>query len=372
MKITVTHDELRAPVITAAAADDKLKRLSNLNSNSVWLKIVNAMSFVYSYLINQVLKEIFDSIFPATSGRYALARHLGEEGLSFKEPSFAEVTIRIGSKTAVTGTKPIPQGAIVKTEGETGMNFELLDAGFINEATPADDEGFFTVPILARAVATGPEYNVQAGSINVIETDIDSIDVCYNPAAATGGADEESLESARTRLQDKREGIAIGTMAWFKSEAETLPGVQQCIVVPRKNGRGTVGLLIVGIGGPASPEVLGSVEDHFNQDSLDPAGAFHVTADLPTPYVQNIVGEVWFDPELGAPTDEALDAAINAYLTGLPTGGDILRAVMESNLIALGLKNAKITTPSVDVTVPSDQVAVLGTTTWTKTEYVDG
>lgn len=372
MKITVTHDEVRAPIITAAAADDKLKRLSNLNSNSVWVRIINAASLGFTTLVNQVLKEIFDSIWPATSGRYALARHLGEEGMAFKEPSFAEVTIRIGATTLPASEKQIPQGAIVKTPGETGFNFELLEAGAIGPSTPVDSEGYFTVAILARAIATGPEYNVQAGTITVVETEIDGVDVCYNPATATGGADEESLESARTRLQDKREGIAIGTMAWFKSEAETLPGVQQCIVVPRKNGRGTVGLLIVGIGGPASPEVLASVEDHFNQDSLDPAGAFHVTADLPTPYVQNIVGEVWYDPELGAPTDEALDAAINAYLTRLPTGGDILRAVMESNLIALGLKNAKITTPSGDVTVPSDQVAVLGTTTWTKTEYVDG
>lgn len=372
MKISVTHDEARAQIITAAAADDKLKRLSNLNSNSVWMKIVNAVSFVITFLVNQVLKEIFDSIWPATSGRYALARHLGEEGMAFKEPSFADVTIRIGSKTAPTGTVPIPQGALVKTPGEAGFNFELLEAAFIDETTEEDDEGYFTVAVPARAIATGPEYNVQAGTISVIETEIEGIDVCYNPAAATGGDNEETLDSARTRLKDKREGIAIGTMAWFKSEAESLAGVQQCIVVPRYNGRGTVGLLIVGIGGPASLEVLAAVEDHFNQDALDPAGAFHVTAALPTPYVQNIVAEVWFDSELGEPADEALDAAINAYLTRLPTGGDIIRSVMESNLIALGLKDAKITTPANNVTVPSDQVAVLGTTTWTKTEFVDG
>lgn len=372
MKISVTHDEVRAPIITAAAADDKLKRLSNLNSNSVWMKIVNAIAFVVTYLVNQVFKEIFDSIWSATAGRYALARHLGEEGLSFKEPSFATTTIRIGASAAPTGRKDIPQGAIVKTPGETGFNFELLDAAFIDESTPEDDEGYFTVPVLVRAIATGPEYNVQASTITVVDTEIDGVDVCYNPNAATGGADEETLEAARLRLKDKREGIAIGTMAWFKSEAETLAGVQQCIVVPRYNGRGTVGLLIVGIGGPASSEVLTAVEEHFNQDALDPAGAFHVTAALPTPYVQNIVGEVWYDPELGAPTDEALDAAINAYLTRLPTGGDIIKSVMESNLIALGLKDAKLTTPANNVTIPSDQVAVMGTTTWTKTEYTDG
>lgn len=372
MKVTVTHDEVRAPIITAAAADDKLKRLSNLNSNSIWVRVINAVALGYTNLVNLVLKEIFDAIWPATSGRYALARHLSEEGMSFKDPSFAEVTIRIGSTTLPTGEKPIPQGAIVKTPGETGFNFELLDAGVIGPATPADGEGYFTVPILARAIATGPDYNVQAGTITVLETEIAGVDVCYNPTAATGGADEESLESARARLKDKREGIAIGTMAWFKSEAETLPGVQQCIVIPRYNGRGTVGLLIVGIGGPASPEVLAAVEDHFNQDALDPAGAFHVTAALPTPFVQNIVGEVWYDTELGAPTDEALDAAVNAYITRLATGGDIIKSVVESNLIALGLKDAKITTPSANVTVPSNQVAVLGTTTWTKTGFVDG
>lgn len=372
MKITVTQDEVRAPIITAAAADDKLKRLSNLNSNSVFMRIVNAVSFVFTYLFNQNLKEIFDSIWPATSGRYALARHLAEEGMSFKEPGFAEVMIRIGSSTLPDGEKAIPQGAIVKTPGETGFNFELLEAGFINADTPEDDEGYFTIEILARAIATGPEYNVQAMTITVVETEIDGVDVCYNEAAATGGADEETLESARSRLKDKREGVAIGTMAWFKSEAESLAGVQQCIVIPRYNGRGTVGLLIVGIGGEASPEVLAAVEAHFNQDALDPAGAFHVTAALPTPFVQNFAIQVWYDPELGVPTDEALRGAVNAYITRLPTGGDMILSVIEANLIALGMKDARVTSPTSNVTVPNDQVAVLGTTTWTKTEFADG
>lgn len=372
MKITVTHDEVRAPIITAAAADDKLKRLSNLNSNSVWMRIVNAIAFVFTYVINQVLKEIFDSIWPATSGRYALARHLGEEGMQYKDPSYAETTIRIGSTTVPESRKDIPQGAIVKTPGETGFNYELLEAAYIDEDTPEDDEGFFTVPVLVRAVATGPEYNVQAGTISVIETEIDGVDVCYNPAAATGGADEETLESARARLKDKREGVAIGTMAWFKSEAEALDGVQQCIVIPRYDGRGTVGLLIVGIGGEASPEVLAAVEEHFNQDALDPAGAFHVIAALPTPFVQNFSITVWYDPELGIPSDESLRAAVNAYITRLPTGGDMILSVIESNLIALGMKDAKITAPTANVTVPNDQVAVLGTITWTKTEFADG
>lgn len=372
MKVQVTHDEVRAPILTAAAADDKVKRLSNLNSNSVWVRIINAASLGFTNLVNQVLKEIFDSIWSATSGRYALARHLGEEGMSFKDPSFAETTIRIGSTTLPTGEKPIPQGAIVKTPGETGFNFELLDAAFIDETTPEDDEGFFTVPVLVRAIATGPEYNVQAGTITVVETDIDGVDVCYNPTAATGGADEESLESARMRLKDKREGVAIGTMAWFKSEAESLAGVQQCIVIPRYDGRGTVGLLIVGIGGEASPEVLAAVEDHFNQDALDPAGAFHVTAALPAPFVQNFSIEVWYDPELGVPTDETLRTAVNAYITRLPTGGDMILSVIEANLIALGMKDVKIASPTTNVTIPNDQVAVLGTTTWTKTEFADG
>lgn len=371
MKTTVTHDEIRAQIITTATADDKLKRLSNLNSNSIWMRIVNAVSFSITHFFNLIVKNVFDSIWPDSSDRYALARHLAEEGLAFKDPSFATVTVRVGSSALPSEAKPIAQGAFVKTPGEDGFIFELLEAGAITPDTVIDDNDTYTVPLLARAIQTGPDYNVPAMTITVVETDMDGIDVCYNLVAATGGADEESLESARTRLKDKREGVAIGTMAWFKSEAETIAGVQQCIVIPRYDGRGTVGLLIVGIGGPASSEVLEAVEDHFNQDALDPAGAFHVIAALPAPYVQNMTIEVWYDAEIGIPTNEFLNAIVNGYYTRLAAGADIILSVIESALISGGMKDAKITVPSANVTVPSDQVAVLGTITWTKTEFTD-
>ncbi len=371
MKTTVTHDEVRATIITAATADDKLKRLSNLNSNSVWMRIVNGLSFAVTHFINEIVKNVFDSIWPDSSDRYALARHLAEEGLTFKEPSFATVTVRVGASELPDEAKPIPQGALVKTPGEDGFIFDLLEAGAITPDTTIDDNETYTVPLLARAIQTGPGHNVPAMTITVVETDIDGIDVCYNLSAATGGADEESLEAARSRLKDKREGVAIGTMAWFKSEAETIAGVQQAIIIPRYDGRGTVGILVVGIGGPASEEVLDAVEDHFNNDALDPAGAFHVIAALPSPYVQNMTIDVWFDPEVGEPTDEFLEAIVNGYFTRLPAGGDIILSVIEAGLIAGGMKDAKITAPSANVTVPSDQVAVLGTVTWTKEEFAD-
>ncbi|TAL31596.1 MAG: hypothetical protein EPN93_17525 [Spirochaetes bacterium] len=379
MNFNVSYDAVRAKILQEIIGDEKLKSLraskddlTNLNPPSKWLRIVNAVARAIAHFIADILANIYDSIFPQTSDKYALARHLAEEGLFLKSATKAEGSIRIGSSTLPTRRVDIPQGVLPKTPGDKSLVFETLESGYIDQNTPADMNGKYTVALTMRALATGPAYNVNANTVTDLETSIDGIDVIYNPDYIGGGADEESVESARQRLIDAKKVLSRGTMSWFKSEAEKISGVHQAIVVPRHQGRGTVGILVVGEGGPAPDAVLQAVRDRFNTDEEDPAGAYNVIVGRPENFIQDYTIKVWYSSQYGVPTDVDLNTVLADYLLDLSPGQDQVLAIIESRLIAFGMKDAKVLSPAANIVVPGSMISVLGTITWVKEVWVDG
>ncbi len=378
MNFNVSFDEVQAKIIQEIVGDDKLKSLkipkdlTNLNPPSKWLRIVNAVARVVVHFISDILGNIYDSIFPQTSDRYALARHLAEEGLSLKSATKAEGPVWIGSSTKPTKRIDIPQGALPRTAGDNGLVFELIEGGYIDQDTPQDANGNYTIALIMRALDTGAAYNVPAHSVTELESSIDGIDVIDNPSQIGGGADDESIESARQRMLDAKKVLSRGTMSWFKSETESIEGVHQAIIVPRYAGRGTVGILVVGEGGPAPESVLDAVSDYFNTDEQDPAGAYHVVVDRPVNFAQDYTIKVWYSSITGPPSDDDLNAVLADYLGGLSPGQDQVLSVIESRLIAFGMKDARVISPSSNVVVPGSMISVPGTVSWIKEVWADG
>jgi uncharacterized phage protein gp47/JayE len=372
MKISVTQDEIKAKIISAVESDDKLKKLTNLNSNSRWMLIINAVTKAMFYFINGILAYLYASIFPQSSDRYSLARHLESEGLSFKEATKATSVICIGSTSVPEIIRQIPQGSIVKTKSSDPKCYIIDDGGVITPQTVKDSRGFYTTSLSVTAIDTGSDYNVPADAIVELESSIDGIDVLYNPSAATGGSDDESESAAFVRLVDAKNAKSRGSKTWYKSEAESILGVKQAIVVPRYSGRGTVGIIIIGYGGQAAQSVLDAVSSHFNTDENDPASGAHVVVALPSTWTQNYTISIWYDSSKGSPTDEELTAALAEYIANLGVGEDHVLSAIETMLMnKFSLKDVKIISPSDNITVPSDMLSSLGSAAWIKQVWVD-
>ena len=141
--------------------------------------------------------------------------------------------------------------------------------------------------------------------------------------------------------------------------------------MPRYAGRGTIGILIVGYGGPAAQEVLDAVSDTFNTDENDPSGAAHVIATRPKELVQDFTITVWYNRDNGAPSDSDLFDVVDSYIRNLDPGEDQIIRVIEAELIKYGMIDARITSPTANVTVPSDMISKTGIITWIKEVWID-
>ena len=231
MNFDIREAEVKAEVIKSVREDRRLANVS-LRDTSVFMIIVSALSRAILFAVNPILKDVYESIFIQTANKYNLQRKLLEEGLSgFKPPQKAKVDIKMGSSVRPAQRVDIAQGLIIKTSGDDALEFELLNASFIDPSTPQDQDGSYTVSIEAQAALEGPQFNVREGTLREPDQEIDGIDIITNPEPALGGSDEESIESVRERLLTRRTGRVVGTLNWFRSEAESILNVRQAKVI---------------------------------------------------------------------------------------------------------------------------------------------
>jgi len=364
MNFNIDQNEVRAIILAKIKEDDKLRKLTNLNAGSKWMLIINACVWAIVYYVQRVMSSIYDAIFIDSSDRYSLIRKMNDEGMSIKGEEYAAGVVRIGSSTAPLARIDIPQGSYVKTE--SGYSYELLEGGYIDGSTIVDSRGFYTIPLKIKAAMAGLKYNVQSDAINQLETSIDGIDIIYNPNSIAGGQDVEDTESIRNRLIDAKKDPGRGTMTWFKSHAESFPGVSKAIVVPRYAGRGTIGLIIIGAGGIVENSLLQNLSEFFNNDETDPAGAYYVVPFSAQYFSQDYTIKIWYDPAKGIPTDINLNRAVEHYLSSLAPGQKQVLSVIESYVLQTGVKDVKVISPNENIDVPDYRLSIPGNITWLK------
>lgn len=106
--------------------------------------------------------------------------------------SAATVTLRF-TRTSSSGTLTVTAGKVVKTgTGTTALTFET-------DEDLVFGSGELTGDVTATCRTTGPSGNVAAGTLIVLGAAIAGIASVTNPAAASGGSDEETLEELRAR-----------------------------------------------------------------------------------------------------------------------------------------------------------------------------
>lgn len=192
-----------------------------------------------------------------TSGEF-LEKRAKEYGIERKEGANATVTLVFSGEDGAE----VPMGSVCQTV--LGKEFETTEA-----ATVANG----TAQAQAKALEIGEASNVAAGTIVEMNQLIPGIDSVTNPAAAIGGAEEETDEAFFARLNLFRQKPAMsGNANDYVQWALEVPGCGGAKCIPLIGGPGTVGVIIAGTDKQAvSSDTVAAVQEYI--DSVRPVGA---------------------------------------------------------------------------------------------------
>ncbi len=149
-----------------------------------------------------VLKQSFPQL---ATGEY-LDYHAELFGLQRKSASRAEGTLTFSVNEFSQSDIVIPEGCICSVKGEPYIQFVTAEEGVI----PA---GGLSCSVNALACENGMKYNAPSGSVTVMVNPPLYVSGVTNPNAFSGGYDEESDSSLRSRLFDACSVIPTGYSA---------------------------------------------------------------------------------------------------------------------------------------------------------------
>lgn len=209
-----------------------------------------------SELMDFQLMRAIQIAFPQYAWDEWLDMHGIRVGLTRHPATFAKGYIRFEGEA---GTE-IEEGTIIyvpETEVNEAVEFTT------DEDCVIGDEGFVLVP--ATASEDGPESNVPAGTISIMDDPFDKVIAITNPEAFSGGTAEESDDDFYDRISIEYEnqrtflGNDNDYIRWAKEA-----GAGDCIVDATTNGPGTVKLVLVDTNGqPASEELCTKVFNYI-------------------------------------------------------------------------------------------------------------
>lgn len=217
---------------------------------------------VISDTIYENIEQARNDIWFDTASEDALEQHLQDRGLSRGEATKANGTVRIGSISQPTNTVTIPALFQVSTDDDTPIIFVTDNEVSIDPSTPIDGEGYYTVEVGITALDSGSNGNTVQGAVNTIITNIVGVNIVYSTTVTSGGTDEESIASMRTRLQSTNTS-APHTSGWYIQESSNFSYIKDAYVECASEGNGHVNLFLAGTSG-LTAEQIQDVEDYFN------------------------------------------------------------------------------------------------------------
>ena len=176
-----------------------------------------------------------DALFPllcldADSGEYIIKR-CADYGVYRREGTKAAGQVLL---TGTAGTS-LPAGTVFTKDG---LLFTLDTAAVLADAA---------VSAGVTAESAGKAYNLAEGDILVPLSAVSGLSGIAAAEDFEGGTDTESTEEMRQRLlYILQKTPASGNAADYKVWATTVPGVQNAIVTPLKDGPGTVEVILIG------------------------------------------------------------------------------------------------------------------------------
>lgn len=206
------------------------------------------------------LIETLKIMFPMWAMDYWLDLHARGKGLTRKPANPASGSLII---TGVSGTT-IPAGfkfAAPAIGDQPAIEYETEEKYTIGEGG--------TVEVHVTATEPGTTGNVPAGTISIMMTPIKGITAITNPEKITGGAEQESNDELRGRIDEldaASEASFVGSDGDYKRWAEEVPGVGTALVMAEWAGPGTVKVIIIDANGqPANLSIITEVYNNIMQ-----------------------------------------------------------------------------------------------------------
>lgn len=127
------------------------------------------------------------------------------------------------------------------------------------------DDG--TVETTVICTEAGAGNTAAPGAINACLSAYEGITDVTNAEASSGGYDRETDDDFRERIrEEEREITGYGNIAWYRSTAREVSGVEKAKVLDLARGKGTVDVVIIAKGNTTASGVLVQrVKDHLEE-----------------------------------------------------------------------------------------------------------
>lgn len=180
--------------------------------------------------------------FPQTAGGHWLELHAAQRGLQRKPPLPAIGTVTFSRSAASTTEVVIEPGIVVASKGEDGQRY-------VTTLRTVLLSGQLSVDVPVKCLVLGKMGNMAAGMVSVMVSPVQGMTQVINAKPITGGEDQENDSMLRQRLLDSYLHLTNGTNeAFYHQLAMKYSGISSAKVIPRINGRGTVGIFVYGQG----------------------------------------------------------------------------------------------------------------------------
>ena len=289
--------------------------------------------------------------FPQTAVGEYLDRHAALRGLERRQAAKAEGVLRFSVDTANSTDLVIPTGTVCMTAGL--IRFETVEEGVL----PA---GSTEVEVAARAAKAGTAGNVGADTVLSMAVAPVGVKRVTNPAAFSGGTEEEGDTALRERVLETFRRLPNGAnAAFYEQGALSFEGVAAVSVLPRNRGIGTVDVVIAANTGLPDEVLIAEVQAYFEQRR-----EIAVDVQVLAPEVQSVDVTVQVKAEEGknaAEVRQAVERAVTGWFNGSRLGSDVLLAELGHLIYETeGVANYAIVHPTADVAVDVTRLPQLG------------
>ena len=294
---------------------------------------------------------VMKQCFPQTAAGEYLERHGRMRGLRRNPAVKAEGIMRFMISAERATDVTVPAGTVCLT-GDM-VYFETVEPTVIAA-------GALQAQARAVAMEAGTIGNVAAGSIVYMSPAPVGVTGCVNPAAFSGGADEESDEALRERILESYKRLPNGAnKAYYESEVLAVPGTAAVTVLPKRRGLGTVDVIFSTAEGVPSEEMVKAVKAR-----LDATREICVDIDVSAPETREVDVELRLKAAEGTDFDAVsaeAEKALRATFDGRLLSRGLTHAVLGDILYHVeGVENYAILGPAEDIEAGEGVLPVLG------------
>lgn len=322
---------------------------------------------------------IYDNLFAVAEQIASLDTGINnaEAELSIANLTGSALDERVYERTGITRTAAVAAIGTVTVTGTGTINigelFETASGTQFHATATVNITTSGTVPV--QAVIAGSAGNVAAGTITLFPVTLSGFTAVTNSSSTTGGADAESDADLLHRYYDLVQNPPTsGNKSDYLNWARGYAGVGDATVLPLWNGNNTVKVVIIDTNKqPASSTLVANLQTYLDPgvtglgDGVAPIGAFVTVksaAGLNIDVVATIVLSAGYDL---ATATANIQNALTTFLQSIAFVQSVVSyaKVGDSIINTLGVEdysNLTINGGTTNVSVPAEQVAVLGTT----------